>query len=236
MAKSPEEKVSYTCPECGQKYRVPKRYSNVPRCPKCRKAALHPGTRVLRSDRENWIRVDRVKGVLDPEHLDEIKAHAEVTTSGLTQCPDCGGKISTIASTCPHCGRPSSWSNIRSDSFAKPVTLPATGGAPPASESERLVKGEHRTSAYCEQCEEQRLCTKQSPNHILHLLLSIVTAGLWLLIWALVCMSAESKPFCCSVCGNKVQMPQAPTPWRLLFIVFFVVVVVILFCVVALKS
>jgi len=38
MAKAPEEKVSYTCPECGKKYRVPESFSSVPRCAKCQRA------------------------------------------------------------------------------------------------------------------------------------------------------------------------------------------------------
>tara|TARA_B100001123_G_scaffold27531_1_gene29453 strand:- start:254 stop:544 length:291 start_codon:yes stop_codon:yes gene_type:complete len=38
---------------------------------------------------------------------------------GLTSCPDCEGKVSDIAPTCPHCGRP----------FEQNVK-PPEGGAP----------------------------------------------------------------------------------------------------------
>ena len=70
--------------------------------------------------------------------------------------------------------------------------------------------GEHRTSAYCEQCEEQRLCIKQSPNHILHLLWTILMLGLWLVVWIIITVRSQDNPFRCSVCGKKVQTPQDP--------------------------
>ena len=52
MAKAPEEKVSYTCPECGKKYRVPKRYSTAPRCPKCQKTVNKASVSYTPSKRE----------------------------------------------------------------------------------------------------------------------------------------------------------------------------------------
>ncbi|WP_417693423.1 hypothetical protein [Roseibium sp.] len=36
---------------------------------------------------------------------------------------------------------------------------------------------------YCTRCEHRTLHLQQTPNHILHLLLSLVTSGLWLLVW-----------------------------------------------------
>lgn len=44
---------------------------------------------------------------------------------------------------------------------------------------------------YCKNC-EKKVATKTKPvNHILHLLLSIVTAGVWLLVWLLICMNPK---------------------------------------------
>lgn len=37
------------------------------------------------------------------------------------------------------------------------------------------------------------MVTGRRPNHVLHLLLSIVTMGLWLVVWALVAMTAKEQ-------------------------------------------
>jgi hypothetical protein len=50
-----------------------------------------------------------------------------------------------------------------------------------------------------------------SPNHVLHLLLSIVTMGLWLPIWLLLCIfniGSEGLPIC-SICAGERQ----PKEW-----------------------
>lgn len=51
---------------------------------------------------------------------------------------------------------------------------------------------------YCLSCARQTLHVQQKPNHILHLLLSLVTAGLWILIWIGL---RSSKPQC-TLCGH----------------------------------
>jgi len=59
-----------------------------------------------------------------------------------------------------------------------------------------------QSSSYCKTCGKQTLHTKETPNHILHLLLSVFTLGLWLLVWlALVLISSGKRPRC-SVCGS----------------------------------
>ena len=42
---------------------------------------------------------------------------------------------------------------------------------------------------------------QQTPSHILHLLLSLVTVGLWIPIWIIVALNA--KPLQCTQCGKK---------------------------------
>jgi hypothetical protein len=37
----------------------------------------------------------------------------------------------------------------------------------------------------CPKCKRKTLHIQQAPNHILHLLLTVVTAGLWLIAWVL---------------------------------------------------
>jgi len=45
------------------------------------------------------------------------------------------------------------------------------------------------------------MAAMQTPNHILHLLLSIVTAGLWIVPWILLILTPRS--FRCSSCGSR---------------------------------
>lgn len=59
-----------------------------------------------------------------------------------------------------------------------------------------------QTSSYCKTCGKQTLHTKQTPNHILHLLLSLVTLGLWLIVWLIIVVANSGKRPRCSVCGS----------------------------------
>jgi hypothetical protein len=54
----------------------------------------------------------------------------------------------------------------------------------------------------CAGCEAVMPHTQPAPNHILHLLLTIFTAGLWLIVWIIIAMSGGGKATC-SKCGNK---------------------------------
>lgn len=47
------------------------------------------------------------------------------------------------------------------------------------------------------------LAVKQTPNHILHLLLSIVTAGIWLIVW--LAQAIYPRPYLCPNCGSKTR-------------------------------
>lgn len=61
--------------------------------------------------------------------------------------------------------------------------------------------GQRLVQKYCNTCGKPTAHMQQRPNHILHLILSIVTAGLWLIPWAI--MSLNHKTPRCSVCGQK---------------------------------
>jgi DNA-directed RNA polymerase subunit RPC12/RpoP len=60
-----------------------------------------------------------------------------------------------------------------------------------------------QTSLICENCRKQTLHIKQTPNHILHLLLTIITGGIWLIVWIPIIFFGSDKPWRCSVCGSK---------------------------------
>lgn len=53
------------------------------------------------------------------------------------------------------------------------------------------------------------LAEKPGTNHVLHLILSIVTFGLWVFVWVLVSLSNASNPYRCPSCGH-VTKSRAP--------------------------
>jgi hypothetical protein len=70
----------------------------------------------------------------------------------------------------------------------------------------------------CAICRRPTLHLVQKPNHILHLLLSVVTMGLWLVVWLMVAVNARDQAEVCTVCGGvdptAVAQPQQSTPAR----------------------
>lgn len=56
---------------------------------------------------------------------------------------------------------------------------------------------------YCPDCQKHVLYRRTTPNHILHLILSVITAGLWLPVWIMVC--CVQKPFRCPNCGHAIS-------------------------------
>ena len=79
----------------------------------------------------------------------------------LINCHECSKEISDSASSCPGCGAP-----IGS-------TQPKKGDMVPFTVQEAAVM----------------LSKKKKTSHILHLLLSIITAGIWIIIWIIVALS-----------------------------------------------
>lgn len=59
-----------------------------------------------------------------------------------------------------------------------------------------------QTSKWCRTCNRQTLANRPGTNHVLHLLLSIITCGLWLIVWAL--SSVKFGGWRCAFCGRKV--------------------------------
>ena len=52
----------------------------------------------------------------------------------------------------------------------------------------------------CVQCNKMTMHFQEKPNHFLHLLLSIVTAGIWLIVWLLFIQAKDPQ---CSICGRS---------------------------------
>lgn len=63
--------------------------------------------------------------------------------------------------------------------------------------------GTKTTGKFCNACQANVMAQKNTPNHILHLILSIVTFGLWLIVW-LVLIVASLGGWRCTKCGHRV--------------------------------
>lgn len=83
----------------------------------------------------------------------------------LIKCYECQKQVSESAAACPHCGAP-----------VKPKPSSKKGDREPFSAQEAALL----------------LSRKRKTNHILHLLLTIITGGLWVLVWILVSISNSS--------------------------------------------
>jgi uncharacterized membrane protein YvbJ len=81
----------------------------------------------------------------------------------LITCPECNSEISNRAASCPKCG------------------------APIASISETPRKGDY--IPYTDQEVAVMLSKKKKTSHLLHLFLSIITAGFWVIVWLIVALN-----------------------------------------------
>lgn len=57
---------------------------------------------------------------------------------------------------------------------------------------------------YCPNCQKLVLGQQQNPDHMMHFLFTIVTVGLWLIIWFACCLDTSSA-FLCSICGTATE-------------------------------
>lgn len=56
---------------------------------------------------------------------------------------------------------------------------------------------------YCPHCQANVMATGTAPNHLLHLVLSVLTAGIWLIVWLLVA-AGKVGGYRCTRCGSRV--------------------------------
>lgn len=62
--------------------------------------------------------------------------------------------------------------------------------------------GVKKAQRYCEDEAKFVLAEKPTPNHILHLLLSIVTVGIWVPVWIILQLVSEFSAWRCPSCGG----------------------------------
>lgn len=59
------------------------------------------------------------------------------------------------------------------------------------------------TGKYCRHCQKNVMAQKNTPNHILHFLLSVFTVGLWVIPWVLISVGSIGG-YRCTQCGHRV--------------------------------
>lgn len=64
------------------------------------------------------------------------------------------------------------------------------------------------TAGYCIACKCARKLERKGTNHILHLLLSILTLGVWLIFW--IGNTVKFGGWSCSSCGSKNVTTRVP--------------------------
>jgi hypothetical protein len=55
----------------------------------------------------------------------------------------------------------------------------------------------------CRGCAQRRPFQKQGPNHILHLVLTVLTLGWWSPVWLLMGLANMFQPYRCGFCGGR---------------------------------
>jgi hypothetical protein len=65
-------------------------------------------------------------------------------------------------------------------------------------------------SAWCPRCERQVYAIGKAPNHILHLLLSLLTGTLWFWFVWLPLLVGTIGNYRCTKCGSRVQSVRGP--------------------------
>jgi len=81
---------------------------------------------------------------------------------------------------------------------------------------------QQQRQAYCHRCGKYRLHTRQATetHHVLHVLITLFTCGVWLLIWFLDILVTgfdnARKPYLCSVCGEVERPGLQPPQHRML--------------------
>jgi predicted RNA-binding Zn-ribbon protein involved in translation (DUF1610 family) len=62
--------------------------------------------------------------------------------------------------------------------------------------------GSQQRQTFCPSCDRLVLGIRQKPSHVLHLLLSVITMGLWLIPWFLISVFSSGSKYKCPNCGS----------------------------------
>lgn len=63
--------------------------------------------------------------------------------------------------------------------------------------------GYEEWQTYCPNCQRVTLGRKETPNHLLHFLITVLTCGLWIFAWGVEIVWGWYRPYLCTICGAK---------------------------------
>ena len=61
-----------------------------------------------------------------------------------------------------------------------------------------------KKKGFCSRCKKTRILERERVNHILHLLLSIITMGFWVIMWIMITIRHDMWWYCFD-CGKKMS-------------------------------
>lgn len=73
--------------------------------------------------------------------------------------------------------------------------------------------GVEKSRRYCPEDDRMVLAEKPGTNHVLHLILTLLTVGFWVIIWVMVSLNNASNSYRCPHCGT-VTKRHAPRGWK----------------------
>jgi hypothetical protein len=73
------------------------------------------------------------------------------------------------------------------------------------NDSVKTKSGKAQERQWCPECRKYVLAVRPGTNRIIHLLLSVLTMGVWLIVWACTADLGTRKPCQCPVCGTQTQ-------------------------------
>lgn len=74
--------------------------------------------------------------------------------------------------------------------------------------------GFRESSRYCPNCKLQRLVRQETPDITVHVLITLLSCGLWGFVWLALTLMASANPWRCSVCGSPTSIPNRQTNTR----------------------
>src|SRR5438552_3831585 len=67
---------------------------------------------------------------------------------------------------------------------------------------------------YCSNCGATVRAVKNSTSHTFHLLMSVLTCGLWLIVWGVTAAAHTSQGLACIRCGANIPTIASPQSLR----------------------